>query len=49
MAKDNKVVTYTQGDGRTAKTGATQAQVDALRKAGALQEVRRVRQFRHRI
>lgn len=47
MARDNKVVTYEQADGRSAKTGATQDQVEALRKTGKLQAVRRVRMWRN--
>lgn len=43
MAKDNKVVTYKSPKHGSATTTATQAQVEALRKAGALEAVRRVR------
>lgn len=43
MAKDNKVVTYRGGDGRSRITPATDKQVKQLREAGRLQAVRRVR------
>lgn len=43
MSKDNKVVTYKQAKGGSAMTCATQKQVEALRKAGRLESVRRVR------
>jgi len=43
MATSNKVVTYKQAKGGSAMTGATQQQVEALRKAGRLESVRRVR------
>lgn len=42
MAK-NKVVTYRTGKGGRAMTTATDKQVEALRDAGRLVEVRRVR------
>lgn len=41
--KGNKVVTYVTGAGEKALTGATQKQVEALRAAGRLAGVRRVR------
>lgn len=47
MARDNKVVTYEQANGKPAITGATQDQVEALRKAGKLHSVRRVRMWRN--
>lgn len=46
MSKDNKVVTYKQAKGGSAVTPATQKQVKALRDAGRLQAVRRVRSVR---
>jgi len=46
MGKDNKVVTYKQASGRSAITTATQEQVKALRDAGRLESVRRVRSKR---
>jgi hypothetical protein len=43
MAKENKVVQYKQASGKSAMTTASQKQVEALRKAGRLESVRRVR------
>jgi hypothetical protein len=43
VAKDNKVVQYKQAGGGSAITCATQKQVKALREAGRLESVRRVR------
>jgi len=46
MAKDNKVVTYKQASGHSAKTTATQKQIEQLRATGRLESVRRVRSER---
>jgi hypothetical protein len=43
MAKDNKVVQYKQANGGSAITSATDKQIKALRAAGRLESVRRVR------